>query len=182
MPMQPADILQGILDLKWLIAIAIPLGLLILPIGLVMGDNLSWNQKRMKVFGILYSSSKLEALWLSAGLLRVLFVMSIAIFSVRMEASHTVFYVILVALCNVLFFTPKRCIIDLLNAAIIYGTLLVSNILMGYYRDVNGDTRIFSVYLLLSIFVVIYSVYHGLKTISGHLQYKILTFGGTDDD
>jgi hypothetical protein len=180
--MQLADILRGILDLKWLIVIAIPLGLLILPIGLIMGDSLSWDQKRMKVFGILYKSSKVDALWLSAGFLRLLFVASVVIFGVRMQVSHTCFYVLLVALFNVLFFSPKRCLFDLLNSAIIYGALYISNILMGYYQDVNGDARIFSVYLLLSIFVIIYSAYHWLKAISGQLQYKILTFGGTNDD
>jgi hypothetical protein len=178
--MQPADILQGILELRWLIAIAIPIGLVVLPVGLVMGDGLDWAQKRMKVFGIFYQSTKRDALWLSAGLLRLLFVASVVIFAVRMEAAHTVFYILLFALGNVLFFSGKRFAFDLLNAAIVYAALFVANILMGFYRDVNGDARIFSVYLLLSIFVVIYSAYHWLKAVSDHLRYKILTFGGAN--
>lgn len=175
------SVLKVVLEFRYLLIMGVILGGVMIVFGVSMTANLEWTQKRMKVFGVFYNLSNREALWLSAGLLRVLFVAMIACFMVRMEPVHTAFYIALFAAYNALLFEPKRMLFDLLNSGVIYAALLVSNILMGFYRDVSGDARVMAVYVLLAIFVCIYSLYFYVKGIADLCQYKTQPLGGEID-
>lgn len=166
-----------LLDFRYLVYLAIPVGLVVLFLSLGFTANLEWSQRRMRVFGLFYNMEPLEILHISTGFLRVLFVAAVVLFALQMKAVHIIFYVVIFLLCNLTFFAPKRFLFDLVNAVVVFAALLVGNILMGYYRDVSGDGRIFTVYALLGLFVVVYSLYFYLKDCTDLLRYKIETLG-----
>jgi hypothetical protein len=174
-------LLQTLLDFWWLVLIVLPLGLVMLPVGLVMGEHLTWRQRRMKIFGIFYGLNRRETLWLAAGLLRLLFILVVVVFTQRITGlGFTAFYLALFLLYALLFFSPKRAFLDLVNSAVIYIALVVGSVLIGYFRDVNGDARTLVVYVLLSVFVVLYVAYYYAKGISELMQHKISHIKMTD--
>jgi hypothetical protein len=174
-------ILQTVFDFRWLFIIALPLGLVGLPLGLALGDNLTWRQRRLRFFGIFYGLNRRETLWMASGLVRLLFVIAIVVFAQRITSlAFTAFYVALLLLCVTLFFSVKRALFDIVNSAVIYVALGVGSVLMGYYRDVNGDARMFTVYVLLGIFIVLYVAYHYVKGITELMQHKIDTVSMDD--
>jgi hypothetical protein len=165
-------LINTLFEFRWLAVVVLPVGLIALPVVLSMGDSLAWRQRRLRFFGIFYGMRHRETLWLASGLVRLLFVLSVFAFAARMTPALTIFYVLVTLLAMFLCLNPRRFLLDLVNAAVVYVALLVGNILMGYNYEVNGDPRYVVVYVLLAVFVVFYTAYHYLKSISDELQVK----------
>lgn len=88
------------------------------------------------------------------------------------KPTHTVFFIGLLLLYNALRADVKMLAFDLINSALIYAALIVSNILWGFFREVQGDWKILTICILLALFLVIYMLYSYLKDISELLKQK----------
>jgi hypothetical protein len=172
------EFLLALLDFKWLAVIGIPLGIIMLALGLKFARHINFQQKRVKVFGILYGLKNHEMLWVTTGLLRVLFVLTILAFGIKIKATdtfltaNTVFFIALFFLHTLLRPSAKRFFFGLLNCGAIYAALIVGNILYGFYSEVRSDWEILSVYVLLALFLFVYALYFYFKDIMELLQEK----------
>ncbi|MDR1088817.1 MAG: hypothetical protein LBL23_06075 [Coriobacteriales bacterium] len=165
-------LLQGYLDFFWLVVLAVPVGLLLLFVCLSLTADINWTQKRLRYVGIFYNLSVREQLWLSVGMVRVLFVASVMFFWIVLQTSHIAFYIALFVAYNALLFRVRRFIIDVLNTAVVFVAMVVSNLLTGYYYDVSGDLMIGAVCMLLALFVTMYVAYFYCKDVSDMLEFK----------
>jgi hypothetical protein len=168
----PEGLTEGFLDFFWLIVISVPVGLLLLFVSLPLTADVDWTQKRLKFIGVFYNLKAREQLWLAAGMVRVLFVAMVMFFWVPLELSHISFYVALFLLSNLLLFRLRRFFIDVLNAAIIFVAMVVSNLVSGYYWDVSGDMMIWSVCMLLALCVTMYAAYFYIKDTCDMLEHR----------
>ncbi|MDR0350182.1 MAG: hypothetical protein LBH64_01360 [Coriobacteriales bacterium] len=164
--------LETLVEFRWLVVIALPVGLIAMPIMLSMADKLTWQQRSLRLFGVFYNLKNHEALWLASGLVRLLFVISVVAFATRMTPALTAFYTVLTLVSVLVCFNLRRLPLDIVNAAIVYVSLLVGNILLGYNHEVNGDPRYVVVYVLLALFVTLYTAHHYLKSVGDMLQTK----------
>lgn len=163
---------SGILEFGWLIIVAIPVGLLLALAGNKFAAEITWRQRRVKVLGIFFKLTLREQFFVVVGFLRVLFVAVILLFGIYLKTPHTVLYIALFLLANGLFFAPKKLMFDFLNSGIVYVALVVSNLLIGFYRDATGDGLMLVIYSLLGIFIVQYTAYFYLKNLYTMLQEK----------
>jgi hypothetical protein len=163
---------QGFLDFFWPVIVSVLAGLLVFSISLPLSADITWTQKRLRFLGIFYNLKVREQLWLAAGMMRVLFVATVMFFWINLQASHISFYLVLCVLSTALFFRVRRLPLDILNAAAIFVAMLVSNLVTGYYWDVSGDAAIWSVSMLLALFVTMYTAYFYLKDICDMLEYR----------
>jgi hypothetical protein len=168
----PESLLQGLSDFFWLVVLAVPVGLLLLAISLLLTADVTWTQRRLKFLGLFYNLKLREQLWLSVGLLRLLFVAMIMFFWLPLQPSHIGFYIALFVLSNGLFLRLRRVLIDTLNSAAVFVAMIVSNLVSGYYWDVAGDMMIWSVCMLLALFVTVYVAYFYFKDICDMLEAR----------
>ncbi|MDR2108418.1 MAG: hypothetical protein LBP28_03020 [Coriobacteriales bacterium] len=168
----PEAFLQGLRDFLWLVVLAVPTGLLLLAVSLPLSADVNWMQKRLRFLGLFYNLTVREQLWLASGLVRVLFVAAIMFFWVPLAPSHISFYIALFVLSNALYLKLRRFFLDLLNAAVIFIAMVVSNLVSGYYWDVSGDVMLGSVCMLLALFVTMYVAYFYFKDACEMLENK----------
>ncbi len=161
-----AKILPVILDFNWLIIFTLLMGLLLGMFGFLLCRNLQWHQKRIKFLGLFINLHTGEILWLCVAFLRCFFVISAAAFCVEIETAHIYLFVILCLLYNILHFRVGGLLFDLLNSVIIFVALLVGNILIGFLQEIRFDWRTMAVYVLLTLFISVYSAYFLLRDVS----------------
>lgn len=168
-----------LLEFTWLILLALPLGLLLAFVGGRLSAEISWQQRRIKVLGVLYQLTTREQLLAAVGLFRLLFIAVILLFGIYMQLSHTLLYILLFVCANGLSFAPKKLVFDFLNSSVVYVALVVSNLLIGFYRDATGDGLMLIIYILLAIFILQYALYFYLKSLYTLLQEKAVPLTGT---
>jgi hypothetical protein len=151
------------------------IGLVLFIVGYRGSADLEWTQKRFKFFGIFYNLTIRESLWLSSGLMRILFIAAIFVFRTRMEVAHTMLYLFLTAESVALIFSIGKMPIELVNCIAGYAVMTVANIIWGFYKEMykSGGYQWVVVYVLLSVFAVLYTVYFYLKGVSDMLEWKI---------
>lgn len=154
-----ADILSVILEFKCLIIFTLAAGILLGVFGLLLNRNLSWEDKRLKFLGVFMNLNRQNILWLSVAMLRCFFLLSTIAFCVDIITAHIYFFVLLCIAYNILNLRVTRLLFDILNSAIQFSALLVGNILVGFMYEVRFDWRTMTVYVLLALFISVYSVY-----------------------
>lgn len=164
------NILSAILDFKWLIIFTLPIGILLAALGFLLIRNLSWEHKRIKFLGLFINMNQWNILWLCVDMLRCFFLVSMIIFCVEIKTAHIYFFILLCIAYNILHLRMPGLLFDLLNSAIEFTALLVGNILIGYLYEVRFDWRTLTVYVLLAMFISIYSCYFLLRDVSGLLE------------
>jgi hypothetical protein len=167
------SIWNAVIDLRPVVLVAVFLGAALLIVGYALSDNLDWERRRMKFFGALFGLRTGDTLWLSAGLLRLAFVIGIVVFTVRIELIHMVFYIVASGISVVFTTGVRNSIVDLVNTVVAYVALSVTGVIFGYYRDVNGDPYLMAIYCLLGLFVTLYLLYFYIRGIGDLMLYKI---------
>ena len=160
-------------DFRWIALSVLAVGFALYAAGGVLAGNLDWNKSSVAFFGLFFGLGDRHLFWLSAGLMRVVFVGAMLIFRVQIKPSHTVLYLLLFLLCGLLRGNFTRLLFDLVNSAVIYASLLVANIFSGFYSQINGDWRVMSVYVLMALFVILYTLYSYLKELAGLLKERV---------
>ena len=168
-----SNLIDMILEFKELLIMGIVLGGVFFIISSIHAGNITWKSRSMRIFGAFMGLNVREMLWMSAGAVRILFIICVCVFTLRLGIAHMAFYVALVMLSIITFFGFPRLLIDLVNAVAVYASLMALNILIGYYRDVNNEPMILLIYILLSLFTVLYSVYFYMKGISDLVISKL---------
>ena len=168
-----SSILDMIFEFKELLIIGIALGGVFFLISSIKAGNITWKSRNMRLFGAFMGLNVREMLWMSAGVVRILFVICVCTFTLRLGIAHMAFYIALVMLSIITFFGFPRVLIDLVNASAVYVSLMAMNILIGYYRDINNEPMILLIYILLSVFTVLYSVYFYMRGISDLIICKL---------
>ncbi|MDR1293304.1 MAG: hypothetical protein LBJ91_07930 [Clostridiales Family XIII bacterium] len=173
---------NAVIDLRPVILVSVLAGAILLVVAYAFSEDLDWTRRRMKIFGAFFGLRAGDALWLSAGLLRISFVVAIVAFCVRMEMIHMVFYAATAGLSVIFTTGVKNSLLDLVNTVVAYAALTVLNIIFGYYRDVNGDPYLLAIYCLLGVFVALYLLYFYIRGIGELMLHKIASGGlGSDD-
>jgi len=80
--------------------------------------------------------------------------------------SSVLFFIMLCILYNLLAFRFSVFLFDLFNSAVICAALLVGNILTGFLQEVRFDWRTITVYVLLAIFISVYSAFFFLRDVA----------------
>ncbi len=159
-------VLLIILKFKWFILLTIACGLLLGFIGHLFCEKTEWNQKRLKFLGLFINLETLKLVWLCSALLRCLFVISIMVFCTEIEVAQIYLFVLLCLVYNLLYFRVFHLLFDLFNSVIIFIALLSGNILFGYLQEIIFDWRTLTVYILLTIFIIIYSLYFFMRDVN----------------
>ena len=168
-----SSLIDIILSFKELIIIGIAAGGAFFIIFSVFAGNITWKSRSMRIFGVFMGLNVREMLWLSVGAVRILFVLCACAFTIRLGTAHMAFFVALLMLSVITFFEFPRVLIEVVNSVAVYAALISLGILIGYFRDINNNPMIFVIYILLSIFVVLYSVYFYMRGISDLVLSKI---------
>lgn len=166
-------LLNMIFDFKELIIIGIVAGSVFFILFSYFAGNLTWKSRSTRLLGVFMGLDIREMLWLSVGAVRILFVFCVCVFAIRLGTAHAAFYVVLFLLSVISFFEFPRVLIELVNSVAVYAALIALGILLGYYRDINNEPMIFLIYVLLSMFVVLYSVYFYMRGISDLITAKL---------
>ncbi len=153
------DILSVILEFKYLILFTLAAGIVLGVVGLLLNRNLSWEDRRLKFLGVFMNLNRKNILWLSVAMLRCFFLLSMIVFCVDIITAHIYFFVLLCIAYNILNLRVTRLLFDILNSAVQFSALLVGNILVGFMYEVRFDWRTMTVYVLLALFISVYSVY-----------------------
>jgi len=164
-----------IVNLGGVIGAILLIGLALFAVGYAGSADLGWTQKRFKFFGIFYNLTIRESLWLSSGLMRILFIAAIFVFRTRLEVAHTMLYLFLTAESVALIFSLGKMPLELVNCVAGYALMTIANIIWIYYTDTvkSGDYGLVAVYVLLGVFAVLFAVYFYLKSVSDMLEWKI---------
>lgn len=167
------SLLNALYELKELLIICIAGGVVFFAFFSVIAGNITWKSRSLRLLGLFMGLSIKDMLWMSAGAVRILYIITVCVFTQRITTMHTVLYIALVLISVVTFLGFPRVLIDLVNAAAVYAALIALGILIGYFRDVNNEPMIIVVYVLLSIFIVLYSVYFYMKGVSEMIKGKL---------
>ena len=167
-----ADIIKQLLEFRWMIMVIVCVGIAISIASAVLTKNLGWDQKRWKFLGIFAGLSGKELLWLSFCLTRCLFFISVVAFRIDLGLAQICVYVLLCLGSMVLLPRIKRVMLDLINSIVVFGAMMAAGILSGYLAEVRSDGYIMTIFVLLSIFTVVYAVYFLLKDMTEMLQER----------
>ena len=167
------SVLNILYQLKELLIICMVGGAVFFGIFSIVAGNITWKSRSIRVLGVFMGLNVKNMLWMSAGAVRILFIICVCVFTQRLSLAHTALYVALFLIMTFTFFGIPRVLIDLINTAAIYASLMALSILIGYYRDVNNEPMILVIYILLSIFTVLYATYFYLRGISDMVTGKL---------
>jgi hypothetical protein len=167
------DILFVLLDFKWLILSTLTVGLFWGLICLLLYRGFLWEANRIKLVGLFINLDRTTTLWLCVIVLRCLFLISMVVFCVDIKAAHIYFFVLLFIAYNLYHMRIARLLFDLFNSIIEFTALLSGNVLIGFLNEVHFDWRTAAVYLLLALFITVYSCYFLLRDISSLLQTEV---------
>lgn len=170
--------LDLILDFKWLIILTVIVGVVVAIIASILISDMQWNQKRVKFLGIFTGLSGRELAWLSFSFVRCVLIISIVAFRLQFRLDTTpglanlYAYVALCVGCIVLLPRVRRMLVDIVNSIVVFGALIVANILNGYLIDVQSDSLTMTIYVLIAIFISVYAVYFLFRDIADMLAAK----------
>lgn len=137
---------------------------------LVFCDRLYMNSRRMRFYGLFFAMGQRQLLQLSIATVWLLFVLSCTLFTLKRDPA---FALLLLTLCfafQLVRFQPKVFVVDLLNNIVVYGSLIAQDLLLSYLQEVKFQWGILTVYLLLVLFTLQYTLFFYLRTVSGILS------------
>jgi hypothetical protein len=131
----------------------------------IFTGRVAWRKKRTLFVGMLCGMKDRELVWLSGQLLRLLLTAAIVCLGVRPALPHMLLFAGLFAVEAIFmpYANAGKLIFSFLNNAVIFGAVLAADMLYGFMRDVRGDSRVMTVYVLTALFVVVYSLYFTLR-------------------
>ena len=104
-------------------------------------------------------------LYLAANYIQLMFVWSTLLFSVHMELSHLIFLILLGLIQAVSIAQIGEGIRSFIGSVLLYAAFLIVDLLKSYIFDMRFDWRIAFVCCLLSVFLLLYSVYFFINSI-----------------
>lgn len=158
--------LYYILQFQGLIVLTlVSLVVLTLAVLLLMKD-FSWNRRRrLMVMTLFFNMPVPYMVYLAANYIQLMFVWSTLIFSVHMELSHLIFLILLGLIQAVSIAQIGEGIRSFIGSVLLYAAFLIVDLLKSYIFDMRFDWRIAFVCCLLSVFLLLYSVYFFINSI-----------------
>jgi hypothetical protein len=131
----------------------------------IFTGRVAWRKKRVLFVGSLCGMKDKELLWLSGQLMRLLLVASVVCLGIRPGIPHVLLFAGLFAIeiAAPPYAGAGKLLFSLANNVVIFGAVLATDMLYGFMRDVRGDVRVMTVYVLTALFVVVYSLYFTLR-------------------
>ncbi len=117
-----------------------------------------------KMQSIFLFLGKREAFYLTLGISEVIYIISTILMGTNMNQIQLIALAVLVI--GRIVFVPKITMIinELICGGLSAFSLITGNLLMDYLSETGFDFYIFTIWLLLSIFVIAYAVYHLIST------------------
>lgn len=128
--------------------------------------RVSWTRRNRLFYGWFLNRTDRELVFIGAAFLQFLFVLSGAASGTDMEPAHLLLLILLAAVKLVFGHGFLVFVRDLVNSMLMFVSLLVGNILLGYLRETRFNPFVATVLVLLEIFLVLYQGYFFLKDIS----------------
>lgn len=141
--------------------------------------KLTWAGRRMKYYGVFSGLTAAGTAKLAFLAARLLFILSSALFCVRMDGAHLLLLALLWAGCGLILPEPAALAGDFVNTAAVGGALAVENLLASYLREVHFEWGILVVTGLLALFIIQYALYFFLRGV-GRLSAQQLRMGRRD--
>jgi hypothetical protein len=131
----------------------------------IFTGRVAWRKNRVLFVGMLCGMKDRELIWLSGQLLRLLLVTATVCLGIRPGFAHMLMFAGLFAveIASLPYANVGKLLFSLANNAVIFGAVLAADMLYGFMRDVRGDGRVMTVYVLMALFVVVYSLYFTLR-------------------
>ena len=151
---------QGLIVLTLVSLIVLTLAVLLLM------KDFSWNRRRrLMVMTLFFNMPVQYMLYLAATYSQLMFVWSTLLFSVHMELSHLIFLILLGLIQAVSIAQIGEEIRSFIGSVLLYAAFLIVDLLKSYIFDMRFDWRIAFVCCLLSVFLLLYSVYFFINSI-----------------
>lgn len=147
--------------MAWAVAGALILGLLYR----ISLARFGWNKRMMKIHGYFIGLSALDLLRTSLFYLRLALLVWCL---VSMDVARPVYIAMLLCfgmILGVLSRRPRKILEETGNTALLLGGMYAAGLLLAYMREIQFETNIFLVYVLLGSFIVLYSLYFFLRDI-----------------
>ena len=151
---------QGLIVLTLVSLIVLTLAVLLLM------KDFSWNRRRrLMVMTLFFNMPVQYMVYLAANYIQLMFVWSTLLFSVHMELSHLIFLILLGLIQAVSIAQIGEGIRSFIGSVLLYAAFLIVDLLKSYIFDMRFDWRIAFVCCLLSVFLLLYSVYFFINSI-----------------
>ena len=164
------DFMRVLLDFKFIILIALALGIIIAAAASRLTLGLKFDQQRWKFLGIFAGLRANEILWLAFLAARYAFIIAVVAADLKLTTAHHFGYAALCLGCILLIPRAKRAALDLINSVVVYASLMVTNMLNGFLKDVRSDKFVLIISLLLAVFLVVYVTYFLFKDLADMLR------------
>ncbi len=158
-------LLAALLMIRSPLLIALSLMAALIVLCLILCRNFSWRSPKMVLFGLLVSLQKRELYRLSVSMTRLVYTVSLAFCFTELELPH---YLLLLLLCvpfDVVRFSAPRLLFSLLNGALVCTALFAGSLLLVYMQEVRVQAGVFCIYLLLELFICLYSAYLTMRDV-----------------
>lgn len=129
----------------------------------VLTRRFSWKKRNRAIYGALLNRSDRELVCVSAILMQWLFVFSAAVCGTEVELPHLMFLLLIPLIKLGAGMGMGIWFRDFLNGGLLFGTLLVANILSGYLKETRFNIFVVVILVLLKVFAVFYETYFGMK-------------------
>lgn len=139
---------------------------LIMAVVMFCTRRFSWSGRSRLVYGWFLNRTRRELVFVGAAYSQLLFVLSAAVTGTDIEPAHLLFLLMLTMFKLAGGQGLLVLIRDLVNSVLMFVSLLVGNILLGYLRETRFNGFVATVLVLLEIFLVLYQGYFFLKDIS----------------
>jgi hypothetical protein len=165
--------ISTVFDMSWFLWFAVGVGVIIFAFIILLTGNVNWGQKRMKVLGMLFGMRNRDVLWLTQSILRETLIVSVAVFHLRMDVAFITCFAGFVIIGALAYRgQPMKILFDVINGAAMGAALLATNVMWGFLNEVRSDKSILLIYILLSIFVSVYSLYFIIKDLGDLFERK----------
>ncbi|MDR2132611.1 MAG: hypothetical protein LBP30_04610 [Clostridiales Family XIII bacterium] len=168
------EFIEGVGALWEIALISFVCAALLFVLTVVFTKNMGWQKRRVLFVGMFFGMTGPELLWLADRIFKQIFVVSVLCLGIKPGLSHILLFVgiFLVEVLTPPSFGPGRLLFALVNNAVIFCALLVTGMLSGFLRDVRGDGSVLLIYILMALFVILYSLYFTLRDVGGLLERK----------
>ena len=154
--------------------------IIVLAVILLLSRKFSWRANNVGLIGLFYDSTYFETVLMAVCLIKLFLVISMMISGTRLSMVHIVFYGVLVLIYSVMRHSIKEIMISLFNGVIIMGVLYISMFLLSYLREVLFDVKIVIAMVLLSVFLVMYSLYDLMWSILNIVSSRPMSYTPKD--
>ncbi|GEM_PF-4222899 len=144
---------------------------------MTFGDMIWINQKRFKLYGIFYGLSTYDCLRLAVSWIRLILTISIVAMFRELATIHYIVYAIegIIFVCDIK--RPSRIFINLVWFILQFLGIVATSLLCDYIKSMMYvSVSIWVIYIFLSLFLVIFSIFIFLNEIDQVSQDRVLLF------